>query len=210
MSGKRSVRVSGSKCRIALTLSLITAFVAIEIVGGIKAASLVLIADAAQMLTYASELVLVFFIRRCTEPAKLLNPFNHRRFTFIVFFGCSVFLLGTSYILYEAYQRFLLPRAVRGDAMVAIAVGSLVVNVAILRVRYAVWPYSPYDMKSWGSLLSGTLGSLQVVTAAIIIWLTGWSFVDPIVGAAIALYMIPRTWVLANQALRYGNRWRST
>lgn len=210
MSAKTSARVSGSKRRIVLALSLITAFAALEIVGGTKIASLVIIADAAQMLVYASELALVLFIRQCTEPARLLKPFNHRRLTFIVLIGCFLFLLWASYILYEAYQRFLVPREIRGDAMVAIGVVSLIVNVAILRVRDAVWPYSRCDGKSWGSLLSATFGSLQVVVAAATIWLTGWSFVDPIVAAAIALYMIPRTWVLANEAIRFGNRWRST
>ena len=40
------------------------------------------------------------------------------------------------------------------------------------------------------------LGSIGVIIAAGIIWLTGWDWVDPLVAILIALWVLPRTWIL--------------
>lgn len=37
------------------------------------------------------------------------------------------------------------------------------------------------------------LGSLGVIAAALIIMYTGWSLADPIIGAGIGLFIVPRT-----------------
>jgi cobalt-zinc-cadmium efflux system protein len=50
-------------------------------------------------------------------------------------------------------------------------------------------------------LLSDALGSVGVIVAALIIWITGFSLADPLIGAAIALFILPRTWGLSRQAI---------
>jgi cobalt-zinc-cadmium efflux system protein len=50
-------------------------------------------------------------------------------------------------------------------------------------------------------VLSDMLGSLGVILAAVIVLLTGWTIVDPIVGAGIGLFIVPRTWSLLKQAV---------
>jgi cobalt-zinc-cadmium efflux system protein len=44
-------------------------------------------------------------------------------------------------------------------------------------------------------VLSDLLGSLGVVIAALIVMTTGWTLADPIVGAGIGLFIVPRTWI---------------
>ena len=51
-------------------------------------------------------------------------------------------------------------------------------------------------------VLGDLLGSAGVIVAAIVIYTTGWPYADPIVGAAIGLFILPRTWTLTAQALR--------
>lgn len=51
-------------------------------------------------------------------------------------------------------------------------------------------------------VLSDLLGSLGVIAAAIIVATTGWTYADPIIGAGIGLFILPRTWRLAAQAIR--------
>jgi len=36
----------------------------------------------------------------------------------------------------------------------------------------------------------------------VIIYTTGWTYADPLIGAAIGLFILPRTWKLTGQALR--------
>lgn len=42
-------------------------------------------------------------------------------------------------------------------------------------------------------LLGDLLGAIGVVVAGATILLTGWSYADPIVGAAIGVFILPRT-----------------
>ena len=43
------------------------------------------------------------------------------------------------------------------------------------------------------------LGSLGVIVAAIIVITTGWRLADPLIGAGIGLFIVPRTWMLLKQ-----------
>jgi cobalt-zinc-cadmium efflux system protein len=45
------------------------------------------------------------------------------------------------------------------------------------------------------------LGSLGVIIAAAIVMVTGWPLADPIIGAGIGLFIIPRAWILLKQAV---------
>lgn len=45
------------------------------------------------------------------------------------------------------------------------------------------------------------LGSLGVIIAALVIMWTGWTLADPIIGALIGLFIVPRTWRLISQAV---------
>ena len=45
------------------------------------------------------------------------------------------------------------------------------------------------------------LGSLGVIIAALVVMFTGWRLADPIIGAGIGLFIVPRTWLLMKQAI---------
>ena len=46
------------------------------------------------------------------------------------------------------------------------------------------------------------LGSVGVIVAAIVWGITAWSWVDPVIGAAIGVFILPRAWKLGREALR--------
>jgi len=46
------------------------------------------------------------------------------------------------------------------------------------------------------------LGSIGVIVAAIVMALTSWEWVDPVIGAAIGVFILPRAWRLGGEALR--------
>jgi cobalt-zinc-cadmium efflux system protein len=41
-----------------------------------------------------------------------------------------------------------------------------------------------------------------VIVAAVLLQVFGWTWVDPVIGAAIGLWILPRTWHLGSQAVR--------
>ena len=51
-------------------------------------------------------------------------------------------------------------------------------------------------------MLADTLGSVGVIIAAILLEVFGWAWIDPVVGAAIGLWILPRTYRLGGQAVR--------
>ena len=51
-------------------------------------------------------------------------------------------------------------------------------------------------------VLADTVGSVGVIVGALVIRATGWMWVDPVIGVAIGLWVVPRTWRLASRALR--------
>jgi cobalt-zinc-cadmium efflux system protein len=40
-----------------------------------------------------------------------------------------------------------------------------------------------------------------VLAAGLVIWLTGWRWVDPVMSAGIGLFILPRTWALLREAV---------
>jgi cobalt-zinc-cadmium efflux system protein len=51
-------------------------------------------------------------------------------------------------------------------------------------------------------VLGDLLGSVGVIVAAIVLITTGWAYADPIIGVAIGLFILPRTFVLLRGTLR--------
>jgi cobalt-zinc-cadmium efflux system protein len=102
-------------------------------------------------------------------------------------------LLVTIYILYEAYQRFVNPPEVLGLPMIAVAVVGLIVNLISMKLLSAGADDSLNVQGAYFEVLSDMLGSVGVIVAAIIIMTTGWKPIDPVIGAVIGLFIIPRT-----------------
>jgi cobalt-zinc-cadmium efflux system protein len=51
-------------------------------------------------------------------------------------------------------------------------------------------------------VVADTLGSVGVILAAGVMWLTDWTWVDPVIGAGIGLFILPRAWSLGRESLR--------
>jgi cobalt-zinc-cadmium efflux system protein len=184
---------------LALTLTYMTA----EIVGGIWTGSLALIADAAHMATDAGGLALALFaIHFAQKAANSKKTYGYLRTEILAaLVNAVVLLLLTIYILYEAYLRLLAPPEVLGGPMLAVAAVGLVVNLISMRLLSAGSSESLNVQGAYFEVFSDMLGSLGVIAAALIVMYTGWTLADPIIGAAIGLFIIPRTWGLLNQAV---------
>ena len=191
------------KKRLYAALALTTTFMAVEVVGGLWTGSLALLADAAHMLTDAGGLALALIAIKFGErPRTPQNTFGYIRMEVLsALTNAVVLLLLTIYILYEAYQRFLSPPEIIGGPMLAVAVAGLVVNLVSMRMLSAGSQESLNVKGAYFEVLADMLGSLGVIVAAAVVVWTGWRLVDPIIGAGIGLFIVPRTWILLKQAL---------
>ena len=191
------------KSRLAVALALTTTFMAVEVVGGLWTGSLALLADAAHMLTDAGGLALALiairFAERSATPQKTYGYVRMEALSALT--NAVVLLLLTIYIFYEAYQRFLNPPEILGGPMLAVALVGLAVNLISMRLLSSGSSESLNVKGAYFEVLSDMLGSLGVIVAAGIVMFTGWTLADPMIGAGIGLFIIPRTWILLRQAV---------
>lgn len=190
------------KRRLAWALGLTLTYMAVEVVGGLITGSLALLADAAHMLTDAGGLALALLAIRFGErPATPRHTYGYLRAEILsALANAVVLLLLTAYILYEAYRRFVEPPEVLGWPMLLVAAVGLGVNLVSMRLLAGGSSESLNVQGAYFEVLSDMLGSLGVIAAALIIMWTGWTLADPLIGAGIGLFIVPRTWGLLRQA----------
>lgn len=191
------------KVRLVGALALTSSFMVAEAIGGIWTGSLALLADAAHMLTDAGGLVLALIaIRFAERPATPDKTYGYARMEVLsALTNAVVLLLLSFYILYEAYRRFLAPPEILGGPMLVVAVIGLAVNLISMWLLSAGSSESLNVKGAYFEVLSDMLGSLGVIAAAAVVMFTGWTLVDPIIGAGIGLFIVPRTWLLLRQAI---------
>lgn len=188
---------------LAWTLGLTGGFFLIEVAGALWTGSLALLADAGHMLTDVGGLGLVLFATWfAVKPPTPEKTYGYYRVEILAALANAIVLLAVSaYILYEAYRRFLSPPHVLGGPMLIIAVVGLFVNLAGMWLLRRGAGESLNLKGAYLEVLSDALGSLGVILAAILVLTTGWSLADPIIGAGIGLFILPRTWGLLRQGV---------
>lgn len=198
----RSEQATPNRCvnkrRLTIVFGLTTSYMLAEAIGGLLTGSLALLADAGHMLTDAGALGLALFAMRYAErPATLQKSFGYYRAEVLAALAnASVLLLISIYILYEAWRRFSQPPQVLSSPMLVIAVIGLLVNFVGMRLLSGSAEHSLNAKAAYLEVISDMLGSIGVIAASIIMLTTGWLLADPIFGAAIGLFIIPRTWTM--------------
>jgi cobalt-zinc-cadmium efflux system protein len=174
-----------------------------EVVGGLVTGSLALLADAAHMLTDVGGLALALMaIRFAAREATPQRTHGYLRMKVLsALTNAVVLLLLTVYILYEAYQRFVSPPEVLSGPMLIVAAIGLVVNLTSMRLLAGGSSESLNVKGAYFEVLSDMLGSIGVIGAALLMMWKGWRLADPIIGAGIGLFIVPRTWGLLKQVM---------
>jgi cobalt-zinc-cadmium efflux system protein len=85
--------------------------------------------------------------------------------------------------------------------MLVVAVGGLFVNLAGLWMLHGGKDSNLNVRGAWLHVLSDTLGSVGVITAAFLVWAFGWTRADPIASVGIALLVIFASWQLLRETV---------
>jgi cobalt-zinc-cadmium efflux system protein len=192
----------GNLRRVMIALVLTGTFMLVEIVGGIIAGSLALLADAGHMLTDTMALSLAamaFHVSKRPPDAK--RTFGYQRFQILAAFVNGLSLLAiVGWILFEAVRRFINPRDVLGETMLVIAAAGLIINLVSFAVLHTG---DRENMNIRGAALhvaGDLLGSIAAIVAAIIIIYTGWMPIDPILSVAVAALILKSAWSLVKRS----------
>lgn len=187
--------------KIALALTGIV--LVVELVGGIVTQSLALISDAAHMFTDVAALAIALMaIHIAKRPADAKRTFGYHRFEILAAAFNAMLLFGVAvYILYEAYLRLKSPPEIQSTAMLVIAVLGLVVNLISMRVLRSGQTSSLNVKGAYLEVWADMIGSVGVIAGALILKVTGWSWVDSAVAILIGLWVVPRTWTLLKSSV---------
>ena len=180
----------------ALTVSFAmtaTIFIA-QVIGGLISGSLALLSDAMHMLSDSTGMVIAIMallIGRKAATAKA--TFGYRRVEVIAAMINALVVTGVvATIIYNAVIRLGSEYEIQTVTMLGVAVVGLIANAvsALILMRRQ---YDSLNMRgAYLHVLSDLLGSVAVIIAGIIIWLTGWTYADSIASFIIAGMVLPR------------------
>ena len=190
---------------LAWAFGLIVGFLLVQVVVGLITGSLALISDAGHMATDALGLGMALAAIHAASHARTdgTRTFGLYRLEILAALANAVLLFAVAgYVLYEAFTRLGDPPDI--DPLPVLIVGGVGLGVnliAFLLLRTGATESLNIE-GAYLEVLADTLGSIAVIIGAIVIGLTGWGWVDPVVGAAIGLFILPRAWRLGREALR--------
>ncbi|OAR23134.1 cation transporter [Streptomyces sp. ERV7] len=191
------------KGRLRVALGITLGVMVVEIVGGLLADSLALVADAAHMATDALGLAMALLaIHFANRPAGHNRTFGYARAEILAALANCLLLLGVGgYVLYEAVQRFVEPAATSGPTTIVFGLIGLVANMVSLSLLVGGQQESLNVRGAFLEVVADALGSVAVLLSAAIIMTTGWQAADPIASLVIGLMIVPRTVKLLRETL---------
>lgn len=194
--------------RLAISFALVGAFFVVEAVAGVLTGSLALLADAGHMLTDVVGLGMALAaIQLASRHARRSDAGQHTfglyRLEILAAFVNAILLLGVAgYVLVEAIRRGTGSADVDGGPVLVVATLGLAVNLVAFALLREGSKESLNVEGAYLEVLADTLSSVGVILAAIALEVFGWHWVDPLVGAAIGLWVLPRALRLGGQAVR--------
>lgn len=181
---------------LAIVFALTTAFVVVEVVGGVLTGSLALLADAGHMLSDSLSLSLAllaaWLAKAVATPAR---SFGLRRAEILAALANGVTLVAVSlWIFVEAFRRLNEPPEILGGWMLAVAGVGLLVNAGGAMILMRGDRESLNVEAALRHVLADLLGSVGVVTAAVVILVTGWVYADPVVSVLVGVLILLSSW----------------
>jgi cobalt-zinc-cadmium efflux system protein len=183
---------------LALAFALNTAFLVVEVVGGLITGSLALLADAGHMLSDSVSLGVAFFAAWLAgRPPTPNRSFGYKRAEILAALFNGVTLVAISvWIFYEAYRRLQDPPEILGGWMLVVAVIGLLINAAAALILERSGGGGLNVQGAMRHLFADAAGSVGVLVAAGIILLTGWTYADPLMSVLIGVLVLWSSWRL--------------
>ena len=173
---------------LIISLVFTTGFAIVEVIGGLWANSLALVADAGHMITDSMSLGIGAFAAWLSQRrASTKHTYGYARAEVIGALVNVLFMLGVVvWIVVAAFERLANPQEVGGTTVMVVAFIGLLVNIAVAWILMR----GEKSMNVRAALLHvmGDLaGSVAALLAGLIIYLTGWLPIDPLLSLFISV-----------------------
>ena len=189
--------------RLMLAIVFNALITAIEFVAGFVAGSLALMADAAHNLSDTASMGTSLVARKVsTRTADSRRTFGYERAELIgAFINLLTLVLIALYLLVEAVQRALNPQPVDGMLMVWVGGITLAANLATAWVLHKPAQDSLNIKSAFVHIVADAMGSAAVVIGGVLIQRYEWTFVDPLLTALIAGYILIHSYRMLRETI---------
>lgn len=185
---------SANKKTLTISLVIITAYMIIEVIGGLITNSLALLADAGHMFSDAISLFIALMaFKFSSRVADYGKTYGYKRFEILaaVINGATLILIS-AYIIYEAMERFQNPPEIASGGMLIVAFIGLLVNalVAWIMMRGSDVKDNLNMRGAYLHVISDMLGSVGAIIAALLIMYLGWGWADPLASVMVSILVL--------------------
>jgi cobalt-zinc-cadmium efflux system protein len=199
-------RTSGKADRrlLALSLALLVGFMAVEVVFGILASSLALLADAGHMLTDAAALGLALLAASlAARPPGGRWTFGFGRVEILAAQANGItLLLFAIWIVVEAVRRLLSPPEVDAAVVGVVAAAGVAVNLVVVALLARAQRQSLNVRGAYLHIVTDLAAFVGTGIAAALILLTGWDRFDAVASLLVAALMLGAAWTLLRESGR--------
>jgi cobalt-zinc-cadmium efflux system protein len=178
--------------RVLMAVAVNVLLTLAQVIGGLFAGSLSLIADALHNFSDAISLGIAFAARRIARrPSDETMTFGYGRAEVIAaLINYTTLIVVGLYLVYEAVLRLFAPQPIEGWLIVVIAAIALAVDAVTAALTYTLSKESMNIRAAFLHNVADALGSIGVIVAGTLIILYDWRIVDPIVTLLIAGYVL--------------------
>ena len=179
-----------AKLTLAVWINVGLTFV--QIIGGIFAGSLALIADALHNFSDAAALLLAIVARRIARrKADDKRTYGYQRVeTIAALINLTALVLIGFWLAVEAFIRFFDPQPVQGWPLIIVAGVALCVDVGTALLTWKEAKTSHNIRAAFLHNVADALSSVGVIIGGILILVYGWTILDPIITLAISIYVM--------------------
>ena len=201
-----SIEIKSLNAAFVAGIILNLLFVAVECLFGLITGSVGLLSDAGHNLSDVASLILAMMAFRLARAKATRNyTYGYKKGTVLVSLTNAILLvIAVIFIIKESIYKIIHPvdSAALGQTIIWVAAAGIVVN------GITAWLFlkdKEKDLNIKGAFLhmaADTLVSASVVVSGIIIKITGWSVIDPLIGLLIAIAIVVSTWNLLSKSIR--------
>jgi len=182
--------VSGKNLFITIILNIIITLS--QIVGGIISGSLALLSDAMHNFSDVLALLIAYWANRlAARPNSESKTFGYKRAEILAaLFNASVLIGIAIFLIIEAFHKFYHPEAINSIWVIGLGALSIVLNAAsVLLVKDDA--HDNMNIKAaYLHLLTDVMTSVAVVGGGVLMYYFELFWIDPVISALIALYLI--------------------
>jgi len=199
-----AVTLTNVNTAFIIGIALNFVFVIVEVVYGLIIHSLSLLADAGHNLADVASLGLSLLAFKLLKVKGNQNyTYGYRKTSILVaLFNGMVLMVSIGAIIYEGIHRFFNAEQVKGLTISVVAGVGIIVNFTSAIIFRRDKDKDLNIKSAYLHLMADALVSLGLVIGGIIIYYTGWYWVDPALSIIVAVIILFSTWRLLTDSLR--------